>query len=631
MNYRKLTTAEAELLKKNGCSSEAWDNVNVAEKFDPNLLSNTHFSGKVYLGNNVRLSNVLTLSNYEIEDDVVLENVYSLTTEGESAFGNGTKLSVLNEGGGRELMMFDRLSSQIAYMLVTCRHDNSFIEKLEFIVEEYSRSRKSSIGKIGKTTSIKNCGAIKNVWIEQSTKIEGVTSLTEGTILSSTFDPIYISNGVIAKSFIIQSGSTVSDGVLLDHCFIGQGVKIGKQYSAENCAFFSNCEGFHGEAVCIFAGPYTVTHHKSTLLIAAMFSFYNAGSGSNQSNHMYKLGPLHQGILERGAKTGSFSYMLWPSRVGAFSVVIGKHYSNFDASEFPFSYINEDNGKSVLTPAMNFFTVGTRRDSQKWPTRDRRKDKLKFDLLHFDLLNPYIISKMLDGSDKMKELLEKATRDQEFVSYKGLQIKRLLLKTSIKYYEIAVKIFIGEQIQKRIKTNNTIKNFSSIVAKLLYDKSKLSKNWVDAAGMFISKHDYDDLLISISTDKLKSIGELNDRLMILESNYKDSSWAWCANLIEKRLNINIEEISKEQLSQLLTDWKDNSVKLNNMILKDAEKEFDQTSKIGFGIDGSEDSRDKDFEGVRGTFENNKFVIELRKESEQIINEAEKLLRFLHSV
>lgn len=631
MNYRNLTTEEVERLKANGCSSENWNNVKVSEKFDPRKISNTNFFGEVYIGNNVRVRNVYTLSNYVIEDDVSLENVSSITTEGESAFGNRTKLSALNEGGGRELMMFDRLSSQIAYMLVTCRNDNVFIEKLESIIEQYSGTRKSSIGKIGKASSIKNCGVIKNVWIEKSTKIEGVTSLTEGTILSSSFDPVYISNGVIAKSFIIQSGSSVSDGVLLDHCFVGQGVKIGKQYSAENCAFFSNCEAFHGEAVSIFAGPYTVTHHKSTLLIAAMFSFYNAGSGSNQSNHMYKLGPLHQGILERGVKTGSFSYMLWPSRVGAFSVVIGKHYSNFDASEFPFSYINEDNGKTVLTPAMNFFTVGTRRDSQKWPTRDRRKDKLKFDLLHFDLLNPYIISKILDGSDKMKELLERANRDQEFVTYKGLHIKRLLLKTSIKYYEMAIKIFIGEQLQNRIKIDNILKSFSLIAEKLSYDKSKYSNNWVDAAGMFISKHDYDELLNLISTDKIKSIEELNDKLMILESNYKDCSWAWCANLIEKRLNISIDNISKEQLSQLLTDWRDNSVKLNNMILKDADKEFDQTSKIGFGIDGNEDIRNKDFESVRGTFETNKFVIELKKESEQIIDETEKLLQIIHSV
>ena len=73
-----------------------------------------------------------------------------------------------------------------------------------------------------------------------------------------------------------------------------------------------------------------MTHHKSTLLIAGMFSFCNAGSGSNQSNHMYKLGPIHHGIVERGSKTTSDSYILWPAKIGAFTLVMGRHYKNTD-------------------------------------------------------------------------------------------------------------------------------------------------------------------------------------------------------------------------------------------------------------------------------------------------------------
>ncbi len=38
---------------------------------------------------------------------------------------------------------------------------------------------------------------------------------------------------------------------------------------------------------------------------------------------------------------------------------------------------------------MNFFTVGTLRDGEKWPNRDRRKNTDKLDLLIFDVLSPY--------------------------------------------------------------------------------------------------------------------------------------------------------------------------------------------------------------------------------------------------
>ncbi|MBK7630868.1 MAG: DUF4954 family protein [Ignavibacteriales bacterium] len=626
MNYRKLINLEIDHLIANGCSAADWNKINVSEKFQIDLIQNVNFGGEIFIGNSCRIQNIKNLANYRIEDNVLLENIASLTVENETTFGNGIKISVVNEGGGRELMIYDKLTSQIAYLMVTCRHNSILIGKLEEIIKHYSDSRKSLIGRVGHGSSIKHSGILENVWIGDSAKIEGVTSLTEGTVASSKSDPVFIGSGVIAKHFIIQSGSSITDSALIDNCFIGQGVKIGKQYSVENSAFFSNCEGFHGEAVSIFAGPFTVTHHKSSLLIAAMFSFYNAGSGSNQSNHMYKLGPLHQGILERGSKTGSFSYMLWPSRVGAFSVVIGKHYSNFDASEFPFSYINEEDGKSMLTPAMNLFTVGTRRDSQKWPTRDKRKDPIKFDILHFDLLNPYIIGKMIEGSKRMKELLEKANREQEFVSYKGLHIKRLLLKTCTKYYEMAIKIFLGQELIKRI--SNEINSTNDLNKILEYDSELFSEKWIDASGMLIPQTDYELLIDKVKTGILFSVDSLSDEFSSLSERYSESSWVWCAKLIEQRFNTKVKELTKEQLIQMITDWRDNSVKLNNMILKDAEKEFDQLSKIGFGIDGDEQVQDTDFKNVRGTFEENKFVVDLRKESEEISGKAKEIMNYL---
>ena len=65
-----------------------------------------------------------------IESDVVIENTGSLTADAESAFGNGTSIDVLNEGGGRELKIFDSLTSQIAYLAVLYRHDKEFSKNL---------------------------------------------------------------------------------------------------------------------------------------------------------------------------------------------------------------------------------------------------------------------------------------------------------------------------------------------------------------------------------------------------------------------------------------------------------------------------------------------------------------------
>jgi len=252
------------------------------------------------------------------------------------------------------------------------RHNTGLIEKLQAMVAAYVDEVRSDLGRVGAGAAITHVDEIIDVNIGAAAAVSGSSRLCNGTILSEEGAVTRVGAGVAAEDFIIAEGARVDDGVILHTSFVGQGVQMGKQYSAENSLFFANSEGFHGEACSIFAGPYTVTHHKSTLLIAGMYSFYNAGSGTNSSNHMYKLGPVHQGVLQRGSKNGSSSYLLWPTVVAPFSVVIGKHLTSFDAGDLPFSYITEEKGVSLVTPAMNMFTVGTMRDGEKWPTRDRR-------------------------------------------------------------------------------------------------------------------------------------------------------------------------------------------------------------------------------------------------------------------
>ena len=219
------------------------------------------------------------------------------------------------------------------------RHRPALIAAMKEMIGNYVGTVSSCIGTIGSNVVIADAGYIKNVKIGDCCKIEGTARLKNGSINSNAAAPVHIGVGVIGDDFIVSSGSSIEDGVTFSRCFIGQACHLGHTYSATDSLFFSNCQGENGEACAVFAGPFTVTHHKSTLLIAGMFSFMNAGSGSNQSNHMYKLGPIHQGIMERGSKTSSDSYLLWPAKVGAFSLVMGRHVSHQDTSNLPFSYL----------------------------------------------------------------------------------------------------------------------------------------------------------------------------------------------------------------------------------------------------------------------------------------------------
>ncbi len=652
---RPLSKQEIEILKLQRCSSENWENIEVMDPFVAGRLQDVKFSGNIKLGTNggttpgkngiakpagirncfihnctigneVFLSDVGTLANYTIGDQVTIEQVGTLQVTQTTSFGNGHEIDVLNEGGGRELPIFDRLTAQIAYLMVLYRHDNAFTEKLKAMIDRYVQTCASATGKVGAKSKILFTKTIRNVNVGPDTTIRGASLLEEGTISGNASAPVFIGENVSARNFIILSGSAIDGGAIISSSFVGQGVQIGRQFSAENSVFFANCEAFHGEACSIFAGPYTVTHHKSTLLIAGLFSFYNAGSGTNQSNHMYKLGPIHQGIVERGCKTGSFSYMLWPCRVGPFSVVMDKHAGNFDASEFPFSYISVEGGKSVLTPAMNLFTVGTARDNKKWPKRDRRKDPEKRDLIHFHFLNPYTAGKILKGIKHLEHLHETTPKTREFVSHKGLHINRLMLRTAKRYYELALTVYLTGSLVCLLE-NSSFKSMKDIRQILAPDTaSEKGIHWVDMAGMLSPKSDVEILMNNITEGKVTTVEELQAKLQEMHGHYVNEEWSWCAHTLNSWKQTDMNQMTKEQLISLISGWKNSVVKFNNMILKDAEKEFDALSHIGFGLDGNEAEKKTDFENIRGHYETNAFIMTIKKESEDAGDRFQALIK-----
>ncbi len=632
MAYRNLTESEIRTLESQGCFAENWNSVVVHDPVDLQRIRFVHFLGDVTIGslslsepsssksglyhskiadctigNNVLVEHVGCLSRYEIGDEAVIRNVNSISMGESSTFGNGVEINVLNEAGGREIKIFDHLSAQLAYCMAVFRHRPKLIEILDTLIKTYVKGKKRSIGYIGQSCLIENSKTIIDVYLHPYAQIHGAEYVENGTIISEREAPSMIGHGVDARDFIVQSGSKLDSQVIVSECFIGQSVKLEKQFSAEHSAFFANSEGMHGEACSLFAGPYSVSHHKSTLLIAAMISFYNAGSGTNQSNHMYKLGPVHQGIMERGAKTGSFSYLLWPSRVAPFSVVLGKHYANFDASDLPCSYVNEDQGKSVVTPAMNLFTVGTLRDSQKWPTRDRRKGTYQLDKIHFDFWNPYLAERIERAISVLGTLSEQSNKKQEYVAHKGFSIKRLMLKTCRKYYEIALKIYVGEQLTTKLHQQKKPASFNALKEAIAPSANASPFHWTDAAGWLVPQPKINRLMDSIEAGEFSSIFALYDEIQILYDQYADDAWDWCCSLLERLNGKPFKEFNKDDYLTIIQDWADGKEKWLNMIIKDAEKEFAPKAQIGYGLGCSDDNPEMDFNAVRGSLEENRFV------------------------
>ncbi|MBR4840233.1 MAG: DUF4954 family protein [Paludibacteraceae bacterium] len=642
--YKKLTSDDIKTLEKNNCYCEDWSKIEVTDKFNPERVRNTTFSGEVkigamektitfpgnitrhsgindatihncIIGDNVYLSHIAGyIANYSIGDGTTIENVDTIIVEEKSTFGNNVSVASLNEGGGREVPICDNLSAHIGYMMTLYRHRPELIQKLESLVKEYSDSVASDMGEIGCNVHILNCKTIKNVKIGSYATLDGCAELCNGSINSNEAAPIHLGISVIAHDFIASSGTEITDGALIDKCFIGQACQIGKQYSATDTLFFCNCQGFHGEAASVFAGPFTVTHHKSSLLIAGMFSFSNAGSGSNQSNHMYKLGPIHQGIVERGSKTTSDSYILWPAKVGVFTLVMGRHTSHSDTSDLPFSYLIENNNESVLVPGANLRSVGTIRDAQKWPKRDKRKDPNKLDQINFNLLSPYTIQKMMTGQKILNSLKDIAGETCDTYYYHSTKIKNSSLKNGIKLYELAINKFLGNSIIKRLE-GTKFQSIEEIRKRLQPDTQEGLGDWIDVAGLIAPKSVIDQTIEEIEKGKFNSIDAINERLAQIHQQYYTMEWTWAIVKIQERYGKKIEEITVADIIAIVECWRDAVVTLDKILYEDAKKEFTLKIKTSFGVDGTDEEKDKDFENVRGDFDKNPFVLEVLKHIE----------------
>ena len=636
MEYRKLAQEEIEFLISRDCRADDWSGVEIKDPAALQYVRNVRFSGRVCFGRftevftlpggvrkhsgirNATLHNVVVgddtlienvtnyIANYVIGSHSYIENVDLMVCEGPCRFGNGVEVSVLNETGGREVKIYERLSAQIAYVLAMYRHRPKLIERLNALIDEYAVANESEWGRVGDHVSIRNTRHINGVRIGDYAVVSGASRLRNGTVNSNAVAPVTIAHGVIADDFILCSGSHVSDNTSIERVFVGQCCHLGHGYSASDSLFFSNCQEENGEACAIFAGPFTVTHHKSTLLIAGMFSFMNAGSGSNQSNHMYKLGPIHQGILERGAKTASDSYILWPSRVGAFSLVMGRHVTHSDTSSLPFSYLIEQQNTTYLVPGVNLRSVGTVRDAQKWPKRDARKDPDRLDCINYNLLSPYTIQKMFKGIQLLRNLQYSSGELSDIYSYHSTKIRNGALRKGLHYYQTAITKFLGNSLIKRLENLPAGASDEAIREALRPTCPDGAGKWADLSGLIVPIDAVRALLDRVESGVV-SLEGLSDGFHQLHANYYDAEWTWAYDKYAEFFGYPLEQITAAQVKDIVERWKAAVIGLDKELYEDARKEFNLASMTGFGADGTRQIKEMDFSEVRGDFESNSFV------------------------
>lgn len=525
--YKTLRWWEIRQLEDNGCSCSDWTRIRISDGTDLNRIRNVRFAGDILIG-----------------ADVTIENIGLLEMEAEADCGIGSEVCVLDETGSRSVRIYPGLSSQMAMLIA---RDPAWAQgPAKQTIDDYVNNFEIYRA-IGDGAIIRNCRYIVNVSIGKEVRIEGASSLRNGSIINNAAPGralARIGAGADAENFIIEDG-VADSGAIIRNCYIGQGAVLEKGFTAHDSLIFSNCSLENGEACALFAGPYTVSMHKSSLLIGCQTSFMNAGSGTNQSNHMYKLGPVHWGVLERGVKTSSDSYLMLGAKIGAFSLLMGQHKTHPDSSQFPFSYLfGDDRGATVVVPGAMLRSCGLLRDEKKWPARDRRqKRKLPLhDRIIFDVLNPLTVDAMLNAVEVIRGLLARPADDDRYLRYKGMKFTRAALERARHLYELA--------IYKYLHIHTADNGFPP------REPGSEAVQWVDVAGLLMPRT---LLRTAMQKESIKEMEQVFDEAF---RHYPNLQRAWIASRFDDRWRRNAEVIA------------DYAAEFDRMIEEDRKKYLD---------------------------------------------------------
>ena len=618
---RTLTPSEITRLEENRCHAEDWQKITVGENFSADRLYDVQFIGECSIGSNsdtvttdmgfelptgIRHARIINstigdntlvenvsafICNADIGDNCIVNNVSVIQTTEGTTFGQGNTISVMNEAGEGNVVLYSGLTSQIAALTVlppclgeqyddgdaTIEARRQAKDAVRRMVMEEVMSRMPKRTLIEDNVRITDTIEITNSWITQWTEVRGAQRISETTLWSRQDNSVFVGAGAILDGCIVTLGSSVSNNAIAKNCFIGENSTLTDGFSATDSLFFANSYMANGEACAAFCGPFSVSHHKSTLLIGGMYSFYNAGSGTNFSNHAYKMGPIHYGIMERGAKTASGAHVLWPAHIGAFTMCMGKIATHPDTSALPFSYVIGDGTDTYIVPARNIATVGTYRDAAKWPRRDMRPQGSRRSMVDTEWLNPSTMTKVVEAKVTLEALRDQKGAREVYETADGSLIKRSALEKGISLYTLAIKLYLDRHLQGADEEADYNTSFDDTPASQTFGRplSRGASLFADLSGMQISNASVMRIVDAITSGDI----DTTEDLMAGICRYYDGGSLDTA--IDRKLALRIADaiygwnsMDADDRRRLMDSCHEVRHEWYDMIRRDAEREYE---------------------------------------------------------
>ena len=548
MTYRKLTDDEIALLEDNNCRAEDWESVNVSDDFNPAYLCDVVFYGEINLGyfdRNIEVSpgflkhsgiyratlrNVTVgdncliehvnnyVNNYTIGDNCYISNIATLETSEGATYGQGNIISAGSPSGEGNIMLFTRLSSQLAALMMKYSYDKELRETLRNLVREDVDAQQPERGIIGEGVKIVNTGEITNTILGDYCEVNGAARLSDTTVMGTADASVFIGTGVICENSVISDGASLLNSAIVTDCFVGEACKISNGFTAGQSVIFANSNLSKGEASAAFCGPFTTSHHKNSLLTGSVFSLNNTG---------------HDDITQCP-----------------------------DMCNLPFSRLTTQGDTTFLEPAFHITTAAHYRDIRRWARRDMRAQSTPKSIVNFDWLSPFSVGEIIKAKKKLEDLREISGEDASNYRFHEFIIRAADLQKGIQNYDMALRIYMGavlERVQRRDPELNEPETDTGL------------GKWNNLAGLLLPASEERQVVEDIKDGTLESVDAILRRFDEINAEYRNYQWVWTYRLI---LNYyGLTELTPDDADMI----RDNCLKARRVwteeIRQDAEREY----------------------------------------------------------
>jgi NDP-sugar pyrophosphorylase family protein len=450
--YRALRADEIATLVKNNNHAESWTEIFVTGMFNPNLIVNCEFYGRVLIGNltprfieyhdlrlpvgirnstimscrigdNVAIRDVHYLAHYVIGNNCIVFNVNEMLCTNHAKFGNGIVkegepeevriwLEVANENDGRKILPFEGLLPSDAYLWSRYRADPTFLSRLLEITESRFSRKRGFLGEIGDRTIIKDCGVLKDVKIGSDAYIKGANKLKNITILSSGEEPSQIGEGVELVNGIVGHGNRIFYEAKAIRFVTGRNVQL--KYGARllNSVIGDNSTVSCCELLNNLIFPFHEQHHNNSFLIAStIMGQSNIAAGATIGSNHNSRAPDGEIVARRGFWPGLCTSFKHNCRFASFTLAAMGSYSHELDIRYPFSMIFLDTQDEAvhIMPAYWFVhnMYAMARNTWKFGKRDTRTVKEQH--IELEYLAPDTVQEMLSAMSRLEALAARAS------------------------------------------------------------------------------------------------------------------------------------------------------------------------------------------------------------------------------